>query len=83
LQIELQKSASYWEGSRQYRTGQKETVLEGAERTVSRCGCGTGTVREPTKGNDRLGKPVPEDWRDSRRRGLIACRSGLLTVAVT
>jgi hypothetical protein len=44
--------ASYWESYRQYRSGQEETVQDG-ERTVSRCGCRAGTVREPRKGNIR------------------------------
>jgi hypothetical protein len=37
---------SYWKSSEQNRRRQEEAVQDG-ERTVSRCGCGTETVREP------------------------------------
>jgi hypothetical protein len=46
---------SYCESSRQYRSVQEEAVPEDGECTVSRCGCGTGTIPEPRKGNVAVG----------------------------
>jgi hypothetical protein len=56
-----QASAVIGKSSRQNSRGLEEAVQDG-ECTVSRCGCGTGTVREPREGNFGRWKPVFENW---------------------
>jgi hypothetical protein len=50
------------------------------------CGCGTGTVREPRKGNVRLWKPVLEDWwgtadQEDSVRAVVSCRLWEMAIA--
>jgi hypothetical protein len=49
------------ESSRKSSRSLEEAVQDGV-RTVSRYGCGTGTVREHRKRNVHRWKAVPVDW---------------------